>query len=134
MIKTYSELIKIESFDERLRYLQTASKIGVETFGGARFLNQDFYRSKEWHCARRSAILRDQGFDLGIEGIEIYGTIYVHHINPLKPEDIIQHRKVLFDPENLICCSYETHQRIHFSKPEEEVWKPRTKNDTCPWK
>lgn len=134
MIKTYSELIKIESFDERLRYLQVSSKIGIETFGNVRFLNQEFYRSNEWHHARRLVILRDQGFDLGVDGIEIYGPIYVHHINPLKPEDLIQHRKAMFDLENLICCSYETHQRIHFSKPEEAVWKPRTKNDTCPWK
>lgn len=133
--KTYSELMKLPTYYERLEYLRCHGVIGGETFGNDRYFNQTFYQSPEWKRVRRDCISRDNGRDLGIEGLEIKGRLYVHHLNPISLEDIVNGDPALIDPENLICCSYETHKEIHYgSKKSHEEYHERTPNDTCPWK
>lgn len=136
MIRTYTELKQIPTFIERYRYLKIGGKVGEETFGSDRYLNQVFYRSKEWMDARNYVIVRDLGCDLGIEGYEIIGKIFIHHMNPLTVEDILNRTKILLDPEYLICCTKNTHDAIHYGN-EDLLWTDpviRTPNDTCPWK
>ncbi len=115
MIRTYSELIRIKTFEERFEYLKLSGEVGVETFGIDRYLNQIFYRSKEWKKIRRDIIIRDDGCDLGMEGYDIFGKIYIHHMNPISAEDVINRRPDIFDPEFLICVSLNTHNAIHYS-------------------
>ena len=115
MIKTYSGLILCETFLERYEYLKLSSAVGEHTFGSARFLNQDFYRSNIWRRFRDRIIIRDDGCDLGIPGREIGGKILIHHINPITRESIQHNDRMLLDPENVICVSLLTHQAIHFS-------------------
>lgn len=136
MIKNYSELIKLHTYIERFNYLKLGGQVGMETFGYDRYLNQILYRSSEWKRFRRDIILRDNGCDLGSEGYEIYGKILVHHINPITVEDVINRKPIIFDPENVISCSLNTHNAIHYGDEELLVTDPviRTKNDTCPWK
>lgn len=136
MIRTYSEIITLPTFEERYRYLQLCGEVGKETFGYDRYLNQMFYTSKEWKSIRRKVIIRDMGCDLGVEGFEIFGRIYVHHMNPITKEDIIQRSKFLLDPEYLICTSHNTHEAITFGDESLLITAPvvRTKNDTCPWR
>lgn len=136
MIRTYTELKQIPTFIERYRYLKIGGKVGEETFGSDRYLNQVFYRSKEWMNIRNYVIVRDLGCDLGIEGYEIIGKIFIHHMNPLTVEDILNRTKILLDPEYLICCTKNTHDAIHYGN-EDLLWTDpviRTPNDTCPWK
>ena len=136
MIRTYTELKQIPTFIERYRYLKIGGKVGEETFGSDRYLNQVFYRSKEWMDIRNYVIVRDLGCDLGIEGYEIIGKIFIHHMNPLTVEDILNRTKILLDPEYLICCTKNTHDAIHYGN-EDLLWTDpviRTPNDTCPWK
>lgn len=134
-IRTYSALSRLKTYDERLNYLLCHSRIGEETFAGNRPFNQAFYRSAEWKRARRDAIARDNGCELGIQELEIRGPIYVHHLNPITMEDIQSGSSSLFDLDNLICCSYETHKEIHYgSEKKHEAYQERTPNDTCPWK
>lgn len=140
MIKTYGELISLPTFIDRYRYLRCAKAIGEQTFGSHRYLNQRMYqRSKEWKRAREYVIIRDDGCDLACpeRSIEKPNIIYVHHINPITVEDIMNDSPSLFDPNNLICCSYETHQAIHYgnedSLPSYFV-NERKPNDTCPWR
>ena len=135
-IRSYSELVQLDSFSERLRYLQLSGGIGVETFGSSRFLNQDFYRLNPlWKAARREVILRDQGRDLGIEGLEINRGLYIHHMNPITVEDIENLSDFLLDPEYLICCSHKTHNAIHYGyKLEANTIVERKQGDTCPWR
>lgn len=135
--KTYSELITLLTFEERYRYLRLKGEVGKETFGFDRWLNQVFYNSKEWKTFRRDIIVRDLGCDLGIDGREIGGLIFIHHIEPIKLDDILHRRlDVLMNPENVICCSFETHQAIHYGDENLLVTLPteRTPNDTCPWR
>lgn len=136
MERTYSDLIKLPTFEERFEYLRTNNKVGQDTFGHNRYLNQRFYTSKEWRSFRNQILLRDNGMDLGVEGKPIVGRVYVHHLNELTPEDILNRSWKLFDPENVICCSKLTHDALHFSDasvlPDEYV--ERTPNDTCPWR
>lgn len=134
MMKTYSELITYKTFNERLRYLFIGGSIGIVTFGNSRYLNQIFYRSYEWKKFRRYIIIRDNGCDLGIDDIPINTKIYIHHLNPLSEEDILYRTKKLFDPENVICCSYSTHKEIHYGHSDREESMQRYKYDTCPWK
>ena len=138
MIRTYSELSKISSFEDRYRYLKLADgRIGDDTFGYDRYLNQMFYKTPEWKRLRDQLILRDNGCDLGLPGHEIIGNepIYVHHINPLTIDDIKNASPLLFDPENLICCRFDTHQAIHYGLiPPQVTPTIRVANDTCPWK
>lgn len=136
MIRTYSELITLPTFEERYRYLRLGGEVGKDTFGFDRYLNQVFYSSKEWKRIRRDIIIRDLGCDLGVEGFEIYGRIIVHHMNPITKEDILRRSKFLTDPEYLICTSHNTHEAITYGDESLLVVAPieRTKNDTCPWK
>lgn len=135
-MKTYSELSRIKSFEDRFRYLQLNGKVGVETFGFDRFMNQAFYHSTEWKRIRDLVIMRDNGCDLGVKGYEIYGRIIIHHMNPVLPKDIETHGALLMNPEYLICTSHNTHNAIHFGNesllPKDPI--EREPNDTCPWK
>ena len=135
-IKTYSELITLPTFEERFEYLRLNGVVGEETFGFDRYLNQMFYKTKEWRAVRRQVILRDHGCDLGVEGFEIQGNIYVHHINPITKDDILQRSEFLLDPEYLISTSYNTHQAITYSDKSLLILPPieRQPYDTCPWK
>lgn len=133
--KSYSELITLKTFEERVLYLKTFSNIGSETFGSARRLNQVLYNSPRWKHCRRRVILRDKGLDLGLEDRLIYGTIVVHHIQAITLEDILEESPMVYSFENLITCSSDTHNIIHFSKdiPEQNIIE-RKENDTSPWK
>lgn len=137
MIRKYSELIKIDSYIERFRYAKIGDgpNVGESTFGWQRYLNQNFYSSREWKQLRQAVIVRDMGLDLGFEGYEIGGLIIVHHLNPIRPEDIVKKSSLVFDPENLICVSKRTHDAIHFGD-EELLWPElivRTPGDTLSW-
>ena len=135
-IKTYSELITLPTFLERFRYLKLGGLVGKETFGFDRYLNQALYRSVEWKRFRRDMILRDMGMDLACDGYEIVGKIMVHHIDPLTIQDIVRRDPKIFDPENVICTSMNTHNAIHYGDESLLITEPiaRTKNDTCPWR
>lgn len=135
-IRTYSELSKLSSFEERYRYLRLNCSVCDQTFGIDRYLNQRFYRSREWKSVRDFVILRDNGCDLGAVGHEIYGKILIHHMNPLSIEDIVESTEFLMDPEYLITTTHETHNAIHFGDEGLLFFTPveRTPFDTCPWK
>lgn len=135
-IRTYSELITLPTFEERYQYLRLDGRVGKETFGFDRWLNQRFYKDPEWRSIRDDVIIRDNGCDLGIEGRDIRSLIIVHHMNPITQEDILERRSILLDPENLICVTDRTHKAIHYGNEELLDKGPiiRTKNDTCPWK
>lgn len=134
-IRTYSELILLPTFEERYEYLRLDGNIGDITFGSNRYLNQKFYNTPEWRRFRREIIIRDNGCDMGLEGFEIYGTIHVHHLNPITKEDILNHSACLFDPENVICVSSETHKLLTYGAdaPSQRPIE-RFRNDTCPWR
>lgn len=136
IIRTYSELITIPTFEERYKYLKIGGKVGEETFGFERYLNQEFYKSTEWKSIRRQVIVRDLGCDLGIEGREIHGKIIVHHMNPITIDDIVSASDFLLNPEYLICTLKSTHDAIHYGDESLLIKAPveRMKNDTCPWK
>lgn len=136
-IRTYSELSKLSTFEERYEYLKLDGIIGEETFGFDRYLNQKFYqRDPEWLRVRDFVIIRDLGCDLGIEGREIHGPIIVHHMNPITKEDLINRTEFLLDPEYLICTVKRTHDAIHYGDENLLMKGPveRIKNDTCPWR
>ena len=135
-IRTYSELITLPTFEERFRYLQLGGKVGEDTFGHDRYLNQIFYTSDEWRRIRRDVIVRDNGCDLGIQDREIHGLIIIHHMNPITVEDIINRSEFLLNPEYLISTVKNTHDAIHFSDERILITDPieRRPNDTCPWK
>lgn len=136
-IRRYSELITIPDFYERLEYLKVYSSIGVETFGSVRYLNQDFYkRNPIWKQIRRDVILRDKGCDLGVKGMDIVGGIYIHHMNPITEEDLIEQTPFLLDPEYLICCSHKTHNAIHYGQnlTKDLLTSERKPGDTSPWR
>lgn len=134
--KCYSELIKLPTFEERLNYLMLSGVVGEILFGGHRYLNQVFYKSKEWKDCRRDIILRDQGCDLACDGYEISGRILVHHILPITIDDLTCRTTKLFDPENLITVSHKTHEAITYGSRDFILTIPvdRRKNDTCPWR
>lgn len=135
-MKSYSALIKIPTFKERFEYLKLGGRVGSETFGFDRYLNQVFYRSVEWKRIRDQVILRDNGCDLGVEGFDIHGKILIHHMNPLDMRDILDRSPYLIDPEFLICTSHSTHNAIHYGDasllPSEPI--ERKPGDTCPWR
>ena len=135
-IKTYSELITIPTFKERYEYLRLKGLVGEETFGYDRYLNQSFYKSREWMDIRDYVIIRDNGCDLGMLGHEIHGRILIHHMNPITKEDILRRSKFLLDPEYLISTIKTTHDAIHYGDENLLIDEPivRTKNDTCPWR
>lgn len=136
--KTYSELIKLKTFEERFEYLKLGGKVGEETFGYDRYLNQKFYKSKEFQAVRNFVIARDQGCDLGILDREIPDgvIIIVHHMNPITKEDIINKTDFLLNPEYLITTIKNTHDAIHYGDGKLLYKEPveRYKNDTCPWR
>lgn len=135
-IKTYSELSKLKTFEERYQYLRLSGTVGEDTFGFDRFLNQAFYRSRDWKSIRDFVIVRDNGRDLGMEGYEIFGKIYIHHMNPITQLDIQCRSEFLLNPEYLITTTHTTHNAIHYGDETLLVQIPleRTPNDTCPWK
>lgn len=135
-MKTYRELIQIPTFEERVRYLRLDGRVGEDTFGFDRYLNQTFYRDSAWKRVRREVILRDNGFDLGCRDYPIGLKVVVHHIEPMTKADVLAHSDMLLDPDNLICCSPETHRLIHYGLEAdiETVPAERTPFDTCPWR
>lgn len=136
MIRTYRECIQLSTFQERYRYLQIGGQVGKETFGFDRYLNQMLYRTPEWKRFRRDMIVRDNGCDLGCDGYEIYENVLLHHINPITVEDVVNRNPCIFDPNNVICTSLNTHNAIHYGDETLLITEPiiRTKYDTCPWK
>ena len=136
MIRTYSELCKLKSFEDRYNYLRLHGQVCKETFGFDRYLNQIIYKLPEWKSVRDKVIVRDCGCDLGIEGHEIGEKILVHHMNPITMDDIISHNKDIFNPEYLICVSHQTHNAIHYGDESQLIsgTVERSPNDTCPWK
>lgn len=136
MGKTYSELSGLKTLQERFDYLKIGGSIGEATFGGKRQLNQYFYTTKEWRDFRNRIIARDNGCEMGHPDYEIPGRVYVHHLDPIRPEDILNRDPKLLDPENAVCVSYDTHAAIHYGDesllPQEPI--VRFPNDTCPWK
>lgn len=136
MIRCYSDLIQLETFKERYYYLKLHGKVGEDTFGFDRYINQSLYKSNKWKRTRSQVIIRDNGCDLGIEGHELDKYIVIHHMNPLTLEDIEEERDVVFNPEYLISCSSRTHKAIHFGDenllPKDFI--ERRPNDTCLWR
>lgn len=112
--RTYSELSRYNTFESRFRYLSLRGEVGSETFGYDRWMNQDFYTSREWKLVRRDVIARDLGCDLGVPGYEIYDRVYVHHMNPMTPEEIKHGEDRILDPEFLITVTHKTHNAIHY--------------------
>ena len=136
-IKTYSELCKFQTFEDRFQYLRLDGVVGKETFGFDRYLNQVFYqRDPRWKRVRDYVIIRDNGCDLGVEGYEIHGRILVHHMNPVTIDDLLHDSEYLLDPEFLISTIHNTHNAIHYGDENLLVLPPveRTQHDTCPWR
>ena len=136
MKRTYSELVQLPTFTERLRYLLLDGTVAAPTFGANRYLNQKLYRSADWQRVRRLVIIRDGGNDLGVEGYSIEGAILIHHINPITEEMILNADPEIFNLDNLILTTRNTHNIIHYGDAGliKEDWKPRTPNDTIPWR
>lgn len=135
-IRTYSELIRISTFEERFHYLKLNGVIGTDTFGFDRYLNQLFYKSDEWKSLRNEIIIRDNGCDLGVEGYEIYSRILIHHMNPITIDDILEHSDFLLNPEYLITTRLSTHNAVHYGDEKllNKALVERRPNDTCPWR
>lgn len=135
-IKCYSELAQLPTFKERYEYLRLKGAVGEETFGFDRYMNQFFYRSPEWRKVRDIVITRDNGCDLGILGREIFGRPTIHHMNPIRPEDIRERSDILLNPEYLITTVHATHLAIHYGDDNLLISEPieRAPNDTCPWR
>ena len=127
--RTYSEMLKHEGYADRLEYL----KLCDFEYGSPRHMSNEFYHSLEWIEARRDTIVRDFGNDLGVQQLPIQGLIIVHHINPLTEEDILTWSPKLFDPENLISVSVNTHNLIHYSKKNTQGIIERIPGDTILW-
>ena len=137
MIKTYRELIEIPDFNDRFEYLRLAGKVGGPTFGSHRYLNQLLYRDPAWKSIRNAVIIRDRGCDLAHPDYELgMQSAYVHHINPITREDILERAPKVFNLDNLITTSFQTHQAIHYGtesiSPRTVI--ERTPGDTCPWR
>lgn len=135
--RTYTELSSLNTFEERFDYLMMHGKIGIETFGYDRYLNQTFYNSPGWKKIRDEIILRDNGMDMGLDGYPIFGPVVIHHINPITIDDVLNDSPDVFNPEYLICVSKSTHNAIHYG---DETYKKtiqvieRKPNDTIPWR
>ncbi len=135
-LRTYLELVQLPTFRERFEYLKLDGTIGEDTFGFDRYLNQIFYKSKEWAAVRREVVIRDNGCDLGVDGYEIRGKILIHHMNPIRQQDILRRSELLLNPEYLITTVLSTHNAIHYGDENLLPILPqeRSKNDTCPWR
>lgn len=133
--RSYQELLSYETFEERFRYLSLGGEVGADTFGFDRYLNQSFYASREWKRIRQQVIARDEGRDLALPGHEIYDRIYVHHMNPMTPDDIKHGNDDILDPDFLICVTHQTHNAIHYGD-ERALPRPfveRRPGDTKLW-
>lgn len=135
MIRTYTQLQKLPEFLDRFEYLRLAGKVGQETFGFDRYLNQQLYTSPRWKAVRDIVIIRDGACDLGVPGYELSSRIYVHHMNPITVNDILLNNDLVWDPEFLICTSFDTHNAIHYGTQDSLPQLPteRTPGDTTPW-
>lgn len=133
--RRYAELRRLPTFEERFGYLSLSGEVGAATFGFDRWINQNFYRSSEWKRVRNFVIVRDNGCDLGIPGYEIYANLVVHHMNPVRPEDLIQGELWVLDPEYLITTSHRTHNAIHYGDESLIQRRPvqRRPGDTKLW-
>lgn len=129
----YSDLILLPTFEERLEFLRTDGLSSELTFDKLRYLNQRFYNSRNWKKVRTFVIARDLGYDLGIPGREIFGKVFVHHMNPITPKDILYHSEDALDPERLITTSHDTHQAIHFGVKQFDIFIDRKPGDTKLW-
>ena len=136
MFRCYTELIELKTLEERFEYLRLNGAVGEELFGYARYLNQEFYHGSEWRNVRDQVIIRDGGYDLGVPGWKIVGNIYVHHMNPITKDQLLDNDPIMLDPEYLISCSYNTHQAITWGQMEllPQPLIVRRPNDTVPWK
>lgn len=134
-LRSYTELSQLDTFEDRFDYLALGGEVGQETFGFERWLNQAFYQSREWKDARRAAIARDFGFNLGVEGYPIHSRILVHHMNPINPNSLIHGERMLLDLENLITTDHDTHNAIHYGDRNLLPLPPveRSANDTKLW-
>lgn len=135
MTRTYTELSLLRSFDERFEYLRLGGGVGRATFGFDRYINQAFYTSREWHDVRDFVIVRDNGCDLGVEGHEIFVEPLIHHINPMRVEDLVDKAQWVLDPEYLITTRHATHNAIHYGVRSQypKVVAERTPGDTRLW-
>lgn len=137
MTKSYSDLLRYTTFEDRLKYLLLHGQVGDDTFGSRRYLNQDFYRSAEWKAIRRKVIVRDNACDMAFPGYEVHNDLIVHHIEPITIDDIIENNPKVFDLDNLVCVSLATHNAIHYGDESFLIGYgliDRKPNDTCPWK
>lgn len=133
-MKCYSQMLRYVTYEARLAYLQTHSRVGAYTYGGRRDSNQVFYHSSEWRTIRDQIIFRDKGCDMALPGHEIFGRVLIHHIEPIDYEDILRHSGKLIDLDNLVCVSFDTHQRIHYMTNCPEEYVDRRPNDMIPWR
>lgn len=135
IIRTYEDLIKIDSFEDRFEYLKLSGAVGEDTFGFDRWLNQIFYKTKEWRRVRDEVIVRDMGHDLAHEDYPIKGKVIIHHMNPIFLDDLVDRTEFLLDPNYLICTSHNTHNAIHFGDQNLLPKKPieRRPGDTKLW-
>lgn len=135
MIKTYKDLRRLSTFEERFEYLKLGGAVGNSTFGFDRYLNQLLYHSTDWRRTRDHIIVRDNGCDLGIDDRDIHNGILIHHINPITVENIERGDDCVYDPENLICTSHNTHNAIHYGDVSilTQLPKARLKGDTQLW-
>lgn len=135
MLRTYTELAMFDTIEDRFRYLQLNGAVGWETFGHGRWMNQRFYASREWKLVRNEVLVRDNGMDLGVEGYEIYDKAYIHHMNPMTPDDFIHHSEDILNPEFLISCTLQTHNAIHYGDVRQlpRPYKARVPGDTKLW-
>jgi hypothetical protein len=134
-MRSYSELRRLTTFEERFQYLSLVGQVGAATFGFDRWINQHFYRSREWKQVRDLVILRDNGCDLGISGYEIHHGLLVHHMNPILPEDLARGEQWILDPEYLVTTTHRTHNAIHYGD-ESLIRRPpveRRPGDTKLW-
>ena len=136
IIRSYSDLKRLRTFEERFEYLKLSGAVGKDTFGYDRIFNQMFYKSKEWKRLRDFIIARDNGCDLGLEGYEIHNRPIIHHMNPISLYDINKCTEILMNPEYLITTMHSTHNAIHYGNKNLLQKDPitRSANDTCPWK
>ena len=134
-IRSYSELVQLETFDERFEYLKLGGGVGRPTFGFDRHINQQFYASREWEDVRQYVIFRDNGCDLGVEGYDIFEGPLVHHMTPMVVDDILHGETWILDPEFLITTTHHTHNAIHYGTDVDipKVVTERSPEDTKLW-
>lgn len=136
MIRSFTELIRLHTFEDRFEYLRLRSNVGESTFGFERYVNQSFYRSVQWKQVRDKVIARDMGLDLGCDGYEIYDRVIIHHMNPMAVEDITHANEDILDPEYLITTTHRTHNAIHYGDKSliRQPLVERRPGDTSLWR